>query len=50
MFQGSFSLDNAVMVIFEVDKVQGCDAENCIVENPLDASSMDDDYLVVKLW
>lgn len=48
-FQGRFSLDNIVIIIFEGDKVKGCDAVNSIVVKPLDASSMDYDYLVVNL-
>ena len=37
------------MIIFEGDNVKGCPLENLIVVKPFDASSKDDDYLVVKL-
>ena len=38
------------MLIFEGDKVKGCPVENYIVVKPFDASSKDDECLVVKLW
>lgn len=49
-FQGIFSLDSIVMVIFKDEKVKWCPMENDIVVKPFDPSSMNDDYLVHKLW
>ena len=48
-FQGSFSFDNIVMIIFKGDKVKGFPVENLTAVKPFNASSTGDDYLVVKL-
>ena len=49
-FQGTFSFDSIVMVIFDGDQVKEFPMENYIVVKPFDPSSNDDYYLVFKLW